>query len=368
MSEQAPAEHFGERALQVMHEMLQLDDAYTLAHDDGFSWWPSEVPVRFRWRAPIAVDGLPVWRLSAEVEVVRGVDPTSQQLDAYLLMTSTVLNQFATVVEDGTLKLRALVYALPEGDASVLVQLIYRAAFMVRVAEQMVPGTLKLLGGGKLFGIGGPKLIRSTHPVAGRRREAATQLVAFFDAALRLGGTPSPLDRRPDLGAAMVALGQAGCDKVAGPSVAEGVDDVQGFNVVLETQHATSLFELRLDEANPNVGRGLLAVLRVRFPKGHLHGDAHRLARELNDAEWSATTPLHVQGAWSANAAGADVAHSAFYPNVVHHPALGREIALDGVRRVRWVFDRFGYREPFMREGPYANLLMGRPEAAGLEA
>jgi hypothetical protein len=368
MNDQNSVEHFGQRALRFIHQMLQLDDDHTLQHDDGFSWWPGEVPVRFRWRAPTVDDGLPVWRLSAEVDVVRGVDPASPQLDGYLLMTSTVLNQFATVVEDGTLKLRALVYAVPEGDTSALGQLIYRAAFMARVAERTVPGTLKLLGGGKLFGIGGPKLLHSRHPSAGWRREPATQLDAFLDAAIQAGASPSPLDRRPDLGAAMVALRQAGCDKVAGPPEEQGLDDVQGFNVVIETKHATSLLELRLNEANPNVGQGLLTVLRVRLPQSHLHGDAHRLARELNDAEWRATRPLHVQGAWSANATGADVTHSAFYPNVLHHPALGREIALDGLRRVRWVFDHFGYDEPFSREGPYVNLLLGRSEAAGMEA
>ena len=368
MSDPSRSENFGQRALRSIHQMLQLDDAHTLWDHDGFSWWPGDVPVRFRWRAPAAEDVLPVWRLSVEAEVVRGIDSSPKQTDAYLLMMSTLLNQFATVVEDGTLKLRALVYALPDGDSSVLGQLIYRAAFMVRVAEQTLPGTLKLLGGGKPFGIGGPKPIRSTHPVAGRRREAATQLAAFVDAALQMGGSPSRLDRRPDLGAAMVALRQAGCDKVAGPREDEGLDDVRSFNVVLETKHATSLLDIRLDEADPNVGQGLLAVLRVRFREGHVHGDAHRLARTLNDAEWRAPNPLHVQGVWSAHAAGADVAHSAFYPNVLHHPALGREVALDGLRRVRWAFDHFGYEEPFSREGPYVDLLLGRPEAAGMVA
>jgi hypothetical protein len=368
MSDQVPPVPFGHRALEWIHQILGLDDAHTLVHDDGFSWWLGDVPLRFRWRAPAAEDVLPVWRLSVEADVVQGVDSSSKQTDAYLLMTSTLQNQFATVVEDGTLRLRALVYALPEGDTSVLGQLIYRAAFMVRVAEQLVPKGLKLLGGGKLFGIGGPKLIRSAHPVAGRRREAATQLDAFVDAALELGGSPSALERRPDLGAAMVALRQAGCGLVAGPNEEDGLDDVRSFNVVIETRHATSLLELRLDEPNPNVGHGLLAVLRVRLPKGHAHGDAHRLARTLNHAEWRATKPLHVQGVWSAHATGADVAHSAFYPNLLHHPALGREVALDGLRRVRWAFDQLGYEEPFSGEGPYVNLFLGRPEAAGMVA
>ena len=98
MSDQNSVEHFGQRALRFIHQMLQLDDDHTLQHDDGFSWWPGEVPVRFRWRAPTVDDGLPVWRLSAEVDVVRVVDPASPQLAGYLSMTSTVLNQFATVV------------------------------------------------------------------------------------------------------------------------------------------------------------------------------------------------------------------------------------------------------------------------------
>ena len=368
MADHVSEQHFGQRALHLIHKMLELDEVYTQTHEDGFSWWPGEVPVRFRWRAPVLGEGLPVWRLSVEIEAADRLERASELDRTKLALMNVVLNQCAIVIEDGVLKLRALVYATPEGDTSWLAQLIYRAAFMARTAKEVVPASLKVFSGRRLLGFGGPRLIHRPHPVAGLRREPATQLDAFLDAAVQVGSAPSPLDRRPDLGAAMIALRQAGCDKVAGPPEDEGLHDVQSFNVVIETRHATALLELRLNEASPNVGQGLLAVLRVRFPEGHVHGDSHGLARELNTAEWNTDKALHIQGAWTATAKGADVAYSAFFPNVLHYPALGREVALDGLRRVRWVFDHFGYTEPFSREGPYVNQLLGTPGTAGMEA
>ena len=368
MADHVSEQHFGQRALHLIHKMLELDEVYTLPHEDGFSWWPGEVPVRFRWRAPVRGEGLPVWRLSVEIEAADRLEMVSDLDRAQLALMNVVLNQCAILVEDGVLKLRALVYATPEGDASWLAQLIYRAAFMARAVKEVVPASLKMFSGRTLLGFGGPRLIRRAHPMAGLRREPTTQLDAFLDAAVQVGAAPSPLERRPDLGAAMIALRQAGCDKVAGPPEHEGLHDVQSFNAVIETRHATALLELRLNEASPNVGRGLLMVLRVRFPQGHSHGDSHSLARELNTAEWSASKALHIQGAWTAIAEGADVAYSAFFPNMLHHPALGREVALDGLRRVRWVFDHFGYTEPFSRDGPHVRQLLGTPGPAGMEA
>ena len=98
---------FGERAVESIHRMVGLDDAFTVVHGDGFSWWQGEVPVRFRWRAPLVGAGVPVWRLSAEVEVVRGVDPDSAQVEAFLLLMGGMFNQFVTVVEDGVVKFGA---------------------------------------------------------------------------------------------------------------------------------------------------------------------------------------------------------------------------------------------------------------------
>ncbi len=368
MTDPTPDLHHGKRALHLLHHMAELDDPHTLWHDDGFTWWSGEVPVRFRWRAPGADDPLPVWRITAEVDVARGLDQDTPQADAFLILLSTRFNQFSSVVEGGTLTFRALVPTWPGGGAAALAQLIYRAGFMVRTAERVVPAVVGAPASRTVFGLGGCKLLRSVHPEAGRRSESATQLDGFVEAAVHHGAEAAELGRRPDLGAAMTALRLAGCDKVAGPDERKGLVDVASFNVVLETRHATSLLELQRDVPNPDVGLGLLVVLRVRFPSGHLHGSPQHLARELNRAEWTTGAPLQLLGSWTTVAAGSDVAYSAFYPNLEHHLALAREATLDGLRRVRWVFDHFGYTEPFSRAGPYTDLLLGRAGAARAEA
>ncbi len=363
--------HVGADALDALHRTIDLDEAFTLRHDDGFSWWPDRVPVRFRWRAPRPGDALPVWRLSAEVEAMRGVDPSSARLRALMLPMTRVLNQFSTIVEGDVLKFRTLIALAPAGTLhpeatqDALAPLLYRAACMVTTAERLAPALAEALATVCRAGREELRPASSDHPTAGARSTPATLFASVLDIATHVGTGPSPEACRPDLGAAMLALRQAGCGMIAG---SRDGNDVDGFNVVLETRHATALLELRLDEPNPNVGHGLLAVLRLRFPAGHLHGDGTTLAHALAAAEWVASAPLHVCGAWTAGVAGGDVAYSAFHPNLLHRPALGREVALDGLRRVRWAFDHLGYSEPFSQHGPYANVLLGRPAAAGAEA
>ena len=369
----------GAEALETLHRNIGLDEAFTLRHDAGFSWWSDRVPVRFRWRAPRPGDALPVWRLSAEVDVIRGVDPCDARMRALMQPMARMLNQFSSIVEGDVLRFRTLIPLLPAGTLQpagslqteatqdALPHLLYRAASMVATAERLAPALANALGTEGRAGREDLRPAHSHHPTAGRPPVPATQLHRVLDIATHVGTVPSPEECRPDLGAAMRALRQAGCGMIAGPRDGDDVD-ADAFNVVLETRHATSLLELRLNEPNPNVGHGLLVVLRLRFPAGHLHGDGATLAHELNAAEWMASAPLHVCGAWTAGVAGGDVAYSAFHPNLLHRPALGREVALDGLRRVRWAFDHLGYSEPFSQHGPYADVLLGKPAAAGAEA
>jgi hypothetical protein len=361
----------GADALEALHRMARMDEACTLRHDDGFSWWPDRIPVRFRWRAPRLGDAHPVWRLSAEVDALRGVDPSGVRLRAVMLPMTKVLNQFSTILEGDALRFRALlplppeVSLQPETTNATLRHLLYRAACTVTAAERVGPALARALGTESRSGQQDLRPACSDHPTTGPRPAPATLLHSVLELATFVGRGPPLEESRPDLDAAMAALRQAGCGMIAGPRDGE---EVEAFNVVLETRHATSLLELRLDEPNPNVGHGLLTVLHLRFPEGHLHADGAMLAQELAAAEWAASTPLHVCGAWTSGVAGGDVAYSSFHPNLLHRPELGCEVALDGLRRVRWAFDHLGYTEPFSHDGPYANVLLGRPAAAAAKA
>jgi hypothetical protein len=360
----ADPDHIGHSTLTRVRTSLGLDDAFTLERDDGFVWWESDVPVRFRWRAP-EDDAFPVWRYSAEVDAVEGVDPASPTVATYLMMASALLNHFTMVVEDGILKFRALVVVPAYANERALPALVHRAGFMMRVAQELVPSVAGSLGRRGFLGFGRAKLLRSFHPTAGRRRTPARQLSRMFDSALLAAQTPVPPDLRPNLLRAMAALLAAGCHQLA-ESITDG--QLTGFNAVIETKRATSLLEMRVDEASPNVGPGLLLVIRVRFPAGHEHGDGHHLARTLNAAEWRATTPLQLLGNWTAHTVGSHVAYSAFFPNALHHPELARDVALDALRRIRWVFSYFGYHEPFTDDGPHARALYLGNEPGGMEA
>lgn len=349
MRDATPHPRHGRNALDDLHRLVGLDEAHTLRHDDGFTWWPGAVPVRFRWRAPGADDAAPVWRVSAEVDVAEGL-PEGAATDAVLALLSRRFHQVTPVLEDGVLRFHAHAPTWPEAGPAPLVGLVYRAGYALHVAERVLP---KLLGTGVLGRVG-PRLLHSAHPDAGPRPEPAAQLAALVDAAAHRGAAPATGAARPDLELAAAALRAVACGPVAGP------DGSSGVNVVVETRRTSALLEIVADQRDPDVGHGLMTLLRVRFPQGHAHGSPAQLARALNRAEVVGGAPLLGYGAWTTNVPGADVAYSAFVPHLLHHRGLAQEVALDGVQRARWAFDLFGDTEPFGPGGPYARVLLGR--------
>jgi hypothetical protein len=341
----------GQEALALLRRMADLDDTYLLEHPDGFTHWGGDVPIRFGFRAaPHAQDGLPVQRLWAEVEAVRGLDLAQPKVRLAIALLTRTMNLFQSAVVGNVLKFRTMTPLVSMQDARSVADLLLRSAWMLRTTERVVPEMIHTIGGRGWFGSGGPRAIRSQHPTAGRRREATKPLDAFADAVVQRKAAP---ERRPDVARAIRALRAAGCTQIG---TANG-DETPGCNVVLETRRTTALLDLTLDVAHPNLGSGLLVTLRLRPAKEYAGERGLALAQRLDAAEWITLTPLRIQGAWTIGAAGAEVVYSAFHPNGTHHATLARDVVLDALRRARWAFAELGDHEPLTQEGPYAQAL-----------
>jgi hypothetical protein len=62
------APHLGWQAVRQVHELLMVDEDFTLWHEGGFTWWPHRLAQRFRCEGPVEVDGVPTWWIGFETD------------------------------------------------------------------------------------------------------------------------------------------------------------------------------------------------------------------------------------------------------------------------------------------------------------
>jgi hypothetical protein len=347
-------DHVGRQCMGFLQRMLMLGPEHVEVHADGFSFWPGAHEVRFRWREP-GVGALPVWRVSVEVPVFRGVDAESALRWAGDALFGRLLNQFSVAVVGDVMVWRSMVLMIPGGSWGPLFQLLYRAAFVVATVRQRGAALRRLLGRRNVFGWVGPELAIDV-PRAAIVPADDNALSEFLAFALQEGKSGVAAEQAEELASSARLLRSL----MIGP-VAEDTDGAL-YNIVVETSSVSSLIELRTREANPHVGAGLLMVLRARFAKERTHAVGVELARALNDAEWVTTWPLTVQGTWTGEADGAEISYSVFYPKALLVSGVPQEVALDAVRRFRWMCDALGYGDSFTDLGPHARHLLGIPE------
>jgi len=357
--------------LSQLRQHLGLDTEYTVDHDDGFTWWPNGTPIRFRWAGPRAeAVAIPTSRISFEIDAIEGIDVSEEQEAAALSFLTKTFNLFSSAVEDGTLRFRGTAHLLEGGTMAPVARLFNQAFFASHLIATKTSDIMPLLAPKNrgLFRRGGAQLVTREHPANGVRRNASDIPASSVQSLLDAGAVTTAIDRTPDVPSAARAIQALGIGLVASNVTNDEHAGATSFNVVIETRDATSLLEIQLDQTHPSLGLGMLAVLRIRFPEGHLHGSSEHLAATWNRLEWEQGEPIDLVGAWTPSAAGADVAYSAFYPNAAHNRDLARTVALEGVRRVQWVFQHHGYDTPFTPTGPYGRALLGTPEPTGMRS
>ncbi|MBW6457389.1 MAG: hypothetical protein K0A98_16025, partial [Trueperaceae bacterium] len=67
-----PTAHLGWTALLEAHRLLEIDDAGTAWHPDGFTWRAFRLAQRFRFEGPVEIDGVPTWWVGVDTACLRG--------------------------------------------------------------------------------------------------------------------------------------------------------------------------------------------------------------------------------------------------------------------------------------------------------
>jgi hypothetical protein len=104
-----PTAHLGWQALLEAHRLLEIDDARTAWHPDGFTWRAHRLAQRFRFEGPVEIDGVPTWWVGVDTACLRGADPASERVWAWIAAQNAANRLGALVLEGDRVRLRARV-------------------------------------------------------------------------------------------------------------------------------------------------------------------------------------------------------------------------------------------------------------------
>jgi len=330
----------GPWALDAIEALLQVDEEWRVPEDRGFTWWPRRLAQR-AWAEPVReAYGEQVTRVHVATEILREVPVTDEVLR--LLAEANLTATLGGFVIDPDGSLSAHSHAWFHRENTWQVNLLSTAAVLqAATCEASVDSIREVVGG---------RVAVSAHPDRGERPEP-DEMLGIGEFVTEAGGAPSPYTpgdfeaaaREGERlwlvsttgGRALTAevpfFGgkQAGGRALgSGPARASGSGSVRapvgaftdgpvsnrrrpdGPN---EAGLETALLQLTADDPHPELGSGLLALLRLPLT---LPGAASaRLANDLNRAEQEAVTVSPLLGSWCL--AGEEIAFVSFTPAFV---------------------------------------------------
>jgi hypothetical protein len=322
----------GPWALEAIEALLQVDEEWRVPEDRGFTWWPHRLAQR-AWAEPVReAYGEQVTRVHVATEILREVPVTDEVLRQLAEANLTATLGGFVLDPDGTLSSHSHAWFHRENIWQV--NLLSTAAVLQAATCEASVGAIREVVGGRvavsahpdrgerpepdeMLGIGGFMSEAGAAPspyapedfeTAAREGErlwlvsttagrALTAEVPFF------GGTPTG-GRAPGSGPARAPVrgfpgGSASDRRRAGGTDEAGLE--------------TALLQLTAEDQHPELGSGLLALLRLPLT---LPGAASaRLANDLNRAEREAVTVSPLLGSWCL--AGEEVAFVSFTPAFV---------------------------------------------------
>jgi hypothetical protein len=343
-----PTAHLGWTTLLEAHLLLEIGDADTTWHPDGFTWCAYRLAQRFRFEGPVTIDGVPTWWVGVDTACLRGADPASEWVWAWIAAQNAANRLGALVLEDDHVRLRARV-AVREDSMLERVRLL---AAWATVANLYAHGLAQSLEEGLAARLASPalELDVGADPAGGdadRLRDALVRVVA--DGA----GVAAP-DRVRDLGGVVqVGLTHGGwvsSDREAGWVRIRFAWGLQGLRetpfggvVFREFTDNPPVVELWVEGVprHPLLGAGTLVRLVVPAPAGVLPADGVRWANRFNLSEHESQLAMSSLGAWGWRPAGFGLGDAwvwgAFFPDATAYPLLPGLEVKEAVARAHWV-------------------------------
>jgi len=341
------ADNLGWQALLEVHRLLEVDATRTVWHPYGFTWRAHRLAQRFRFEGPVTVDGRLTWWVGVETDCLRGADPASDRVLAWIGAQNAVHRLGALVLDGDRVRLLARV-AVREDALAERARLLAEWAM---VANLFAHGQAQALEEGLADTLGSPglELDDGDEPPGGdgdELRDALVRVVA------RAAGAVAP-DRMQELGG-VVQVGLTHGAWVSGDREAGWVRVrfAWGLRGLRETPFGGVVFQEFADgppvvelwaeggRRHPLMGAGTLVTLAVPAPEGVSTAEGVRSANAWNLAELGAPLAMSSLGAWSwrppVAGRGDAWVWGAFFPDAAAYPKLPGLEVKEAIARAHW--------------------------------
>lgn len=270
----------GLAVVNAIAQMMSIDTEWSTREERGFIWWGKDHAQRV-WSEPgYDDDGIEIFRLHARTPIVRDFEPSPanlEKLNALSLLVTT--SGFVINADEGTVELAASMYM--HAETADWVERWFAQVVAMQAADAQLKASL-------LAQVTGSSPATSAHPISGQRTDFDDMLNVLEQVVVPRGEDPCPWEG--DDMRTVVDIIRGGQQTV----MANG--DGDGLTAEFPFQSRTSLLTLTTEARSPQLGNGVLSLLRL--PVSFSEEDGIRFAHELNRRELSSLTRSHFLGSW----------------------------------------------------------------------
>ena len=305
----------GLAAVRYLYDNSRVDSDWSVLEGRGFTWWADNLAQRV-WAEPgFDDDGIKVFRVFAETDLVRGVGDmpgVMQAVDAFNGLSAG--SALVVDAEAGTVHSVASMWVHEQSKDWIARTFSVIAAIGVAQAGQQASMLAPLVGG---------EVAISEHPDSGPRPEP-DEMLGLLDLIKSDGAGPSQW-AGDDMAATLAQV-------QALPIVTLANGDETGVAIEVPYRQTTALIQLDTAEAHPGLGSGM--VVRLSLPGDA--GPGPEWAAMRNRQELETLTRSHFVGSWVGSASFATFV--SFYPNLLARTGMGAtNVALSMINRAMWI-------------------------------
>ncbi|MBI1756375.1 MAG: hypothetical protein HYR64_04620 [Fimbriimonas ginsengisoli] len=309
---------------------MRIEDQWTLDRDRGFTWWAAEYAQSVWSDLGNFHNGVTLYRLHAEIELVRGRGHATQcEVPFTQAMCDANLSAITYDPHTDLYKLHCSVYAHEDNKEWL------KRVFLAAVALQVVDAELSAPVLAGAFDVA-PAC--TTHPRSGSRLLRDPVLHAeekFF--------RPSGAQRSRWIGSDEWGEARSRVGRIAQHAVTDGKSYLEAeFDWCVSGHTLPIRLEIKADKPHHRLGSGLCAHLYM--PLAMAVGSRAHTALELNALERKEWNWCHDLGSWCCE--GPDLAFRCFVPNISYSRDILPELGHDMAIRAGWVNDMFAHGLP----------------------
>ena len=304
----------GLAVVRYLYDNSRVDARWSVLQERGYTWWADGLAQRV-WAEPaFDDDGIEIYRLFVETDLVRGMPVTEAASRAVDELNGLSAGSILVFDEDeATIRSVASMWAHEQSLEWIARSLSVIGAAQVAMAQGQATTLVPMLGG---------EMALSSHPESGIRPQLDEMLGVLE--LLRMNGREGSLWAGDEMTLTLEQMQPV-------PAVILATGDETGVTMEVPFGGETALIQLDTTWEHPDLGSGL--VSRLSLPR---EGTRPAWAAQQNRREVHSLTRSHLVGGWVADSPFPTF--RAFSPNILARTGFAAvNVALSMIGRARWM-------------------------------